>query len=437
MSVASFGLAWLISAGVACGGGGETTTATTADTSSTTSATQMTGTGTSASGGGGTGGDTIGLGGSGGGGMGGGSAFGPIKHVAAAQGFVCVVDASNTACCFGSNGAGELGNGEPSNMNGSNVLKGLEGNVDRVFVGTYNGCATTLDGKLWCWGPNDYGQVGVGTKGDFFTPLPVTQVTTFKTAVKEVSFAHEGSSLTARTDDGTVWVWGENEGFLGVGSSGPALLEPTLQGLTDAVSLGDYCAVTSDGTTWCWGSNKFDSIGDGTGMDAPFPVEVAFAEKSAVQVSGVYASCAVKSDGTTWCWGRNYDGEIGIGSPDNTVPIAKQVTALGNEVASVEVAAGFACAIKKDSSLWCWGDGSAGQLGNGQKTGSKVPVKVEALGTGVTEVSMGWASVCARKNDSSVYCWGTLYTSGAPTQYLTPTLLPDSFSCADEVKPPF
>ncbi|MEW6276752.1 MAG: hypothetical protein AB1556_16790, partial [Bacillota bacterium] len=95
------------------------------------------------------------------------------------------------------------------------------------------------------------------------------------------------------------------------------------------------------------------------GYEQPFPGIIGLA-------AGNSHSLAVKSDGTVWTWGNNSRGQLGIGSWDyediHSVPVqVKNLTGI------IAVAAGesHSLALKKDGTVWAWGNNSLGQLGDG------------------------------------------------------------------------
>ena len=88
-------------------------------------------------------------------------------------------------------------------------------------------------------------------------------------------------------------------------------------------------------------------------------------------------SCAVDSAGAAYCWGDNPGGSLGNGGPIlRLAPIP--VVGLSSGVAAVatNAAAYHTCAITQAGAAYCWGDGVAGQLGNGSFASSTVPVLV-------------------------------------------------------------
>lgn len=174
------------------------------------------------------------------------------------------------------------------------------------------------------------------------------------------------------------------------------------------VEVSGTCARKADGTLWCWGHNKGGQVGDGTAEERISPVQVGALGNGTAQVSATGDHvCARKTDGTLWCWGANmYGASTGTTSAPSFVRSPVQVAALGTSVADVAVAASRTCVRKTDDTLWCWGGGSTGAIGDGTEMDRFSPVQITALGTDVTEVSMSDYHTCARKADSTVWCWG-------------------------------
>ncbi len=131
--------------------------------------------------------------------------------------------------------------------------------------------------------------------------------------------------------------------------------------------------------------------------------------------AGLVHTCAVRSDGTVWCWGRNDKGQLGDATTtDATSPV--QVTGPGGTgtltgIASITAGAEFTCATGTDTTVRCWGENSDGQLGDGTSTDATSPVQVTGPGgtgtlTGATEAAAGEAFTCAIRTDTTAWCWG-------------------------------
>ena len=170
-----------------------------------------------------------------------------------------------------------------------------------------------------------------------------------------------------------------------------------------SLALGDThtCALKTDGTVWCWGAADDGQLGDGTQGDVNFrrihPVQVI---QGAGKLTGVKAisandhtTCALKTDGTVWCWGAGHLGELGnnTGGDDNGAFALEPVQVLQGGgfltgVAAIDSGSRHTCALKTDGTVWCWGyDGFAqlgdATLGTGDYQTRLTPVQV-VLGNG-------------------------------------------------------
>jgi alpha-tubulin suppressor-like RCC1 family protein len=285
-------------------------------------------------------------------------------------------------------------------------------NAGAVAVGeeTRNSYAVMRDGSAWVWGANFHGEAGVAAFA-----FPPVQLAIAPGVVSIAAGYQHGCALGT---DGSVWCWGRNyEGQAGQsptgGYVGPRQV-PSLPNSAVQITAGSQhtCTVLADHSAWCWGDDTDGEIGDGvfrTGEDAEIgvPSPVIPLGNNVDQISGgAETTCAVKLDGSAWCWGYNGYGQLGDGTTTtNAAPVA--VTGLGSGVAQISAGQFFTCAVKTDGSVWCWGSNQYGQLGNGTTTDSPIPVSVGIANVvEVTTPNTAGASACARKSDGSVWCWG-------------------------------
>ncbi|MDP5238812.1 hypothetical protein Q9Q94_04690 [Uliginosibacterium sp. 31-16] len=179
----------------------------------------------------------------------------------------------------------------------------------------------------------------------------------------------------------------------------------------DPVALANStsCALLTDGTVKCWGSDDFGQLGDGSANDGSNsfqPVTVS-GLSNVVALSGGYSGisfCALRSNGSVWCWGDNSQGQLGDGTTTNrNQPV--QVSGLGSGVLVVSVGQTQACALKSDTTVVCWGKNGWGQLGDGTTTNRLTPVAVSGLSNAVG-ISLSYINSCALIAGGSVKCWG-------------------------------
>jgi alpha-tubulin suppressor-like RCC1 family protein len=149
------------------------------------------------------------------------------------------------------------------------------------------------------------------------------------------------------------------------------------------------------------------------------PVDAMF--KSFTQVSaGHDHSLALASDGTIYAWGMGSDGQLGNGTTTNsTVPVAVTTTGTpmaGKTITSISAGYYHSLALASDGTVYAWGGGSDGQLGNSTTADSSVPVAVTTSGTPmsgktITAISAGYSHSLVLASDGTVYAWG-LGTNG-------------------------
>jgi alpha-tubulin suppressor-like RCC1 family protein len=341
----------------------------------------------------------------------------PFVEVAAGCGHTCATKQDGTVWCWGVNQFGQLGIGTTETHASPVQVTGLGMPAVDITAGCGHTCARTVDGMVWCWGDNRSGQLGGGSVNPQ-APSPAR----VKTLEGGVAMVKAGSDHTcALKQDGTVWCWGRDVGDGATSGEGciegacdttPA--EITSLGTTVAeVSSGSYhtCARKQDGTLWCWGDNGCWQLGQGATvqLNIPVPAQVSALGATVAQVgAGRGHTCARKQDGTLWCWGNDEDGQLGNGeTPWEWVPAPTQVEALGATVIDISIGLDHSCARIEDGTLWCWGNNWYGQIGTGSmEPVDPLPVEVKAMGTQTVRIATGGAQTCARKQDGSVWCWG-------------------------------
>ncbi|MES1207680.1 MAG: hypothetical protein ABUS79_17215 [Pseudomonadota bacterium] len=289
-----------------------------------------------------------------------------VTRVSAGENFTCARTSNGTLWCWGDNGKGQVGDGTNTSRSTPVQVSGLGATVD-VSAGGDHACAIQSGGTLWCWGDNTQGQIGDGT--NTARPAPV-QVTSLGSSVLQVS-AGEFHTCALKTDH-TLWCWGYNQyGQVGDGTMMARNVPVQVQVASTSfaqVSLGTYftCARGTDGTLWCFGYNGAMAIGVGsTSMSISTPVQVTTLNTDVLQVTtGDNHVCVRRSDFSVWCWGWNIDGQVGDGTM-TTQPFPVPATALNSSATDIDAGAFHTCARKPDGTIWCWGYNFFGMLGNG------------------------------------------------------------------------
>ena len=132
-----------------------------------------------------------------------------------------------------------------------------------VTTGNSHSCALAL-GSIYCWGANDFGQLGSGTSSDALAPVLVA--------------GNEGYQNLCAGNDHT-------------------------------------CGLTDLGEVFCWGNNQRGQLGQGDRRNLARATRVSL-PGVATQVSCGFAhSCALLGNAEAWCWGKNGEGELGLEDP--------------------------------------------------------------------------------------------------------------------------
>jgi alpha-tubulin suppressor-like RCC1 family protein len=333
----------------------------------------------------------------------------PALDIAPGLFFTCAHASSGTVKCWGDNAYGMLGNGTTADSTTPVSVASIQDSL-AVSVTGYNGCSLAPSGDVNCWGDNFGGQLGVTNVTDSDVPMQVPGVG------HAVQLAVGRDFDCVLLSNRTVTCWGENSrGQLGNGTLGgsPYFMQPAKQVVlldgVAAVSAGysHACALLVDGTVRCWGDDQSQQLGATLASgDSPVPVTVPGLTAVTAIAAGWAQTCALRSDGSVWCWGNNTHGELGNGAAmagvtSSATPVKVPSIAGATAISAHETA----CALLSDRTVVCWGRNETGTLGNGSPMDSDVPVPVTGL-TDVTGIVTGDTHTCAALVGGKYACWG-------------------------------
>lgn len=301
-------------------------------------------------------------------------AFGAIQ-IAANQNHACAITRVQRAYCWGGNSDGQIGNGA-TGTNVTSPARVAEAPPFRaISAGGRHSCALTLAGRAYCWGSNTAGQLGNGMTAPSAVPVPVLSEERFLSI--GAGFIH----TCALSLSGNVFCWGTNfAGALGAMPSAvcsdpfpntpcsltplAVVAAPTFRQLS--VGLAHNCGLQANGVAWCWGFNSFGQTGDGTTTDHMAPIQVVTNARFEHISSGGAHSCGSTFAGQAYCWGVNVVGQLGNGTQATVrtpVAVATSRRFLRVQASGANYLFSHTCAIEHGGDMYCWGGNVAGELG--------------------------------------------------------------------------
>ncbi|MGH8988682.1 MAG: cell wall-binding repeat-containing protein, partial [Acidimicrobiales bacterium] len=351
-------------------------------------------------------------------GVGGSGVLSPVSAISEGATATCAISDAH-AYCWGYDGDGQLGNGTATQSAHKTPVEvkaaagtGHLSSVTAISTGYLTTCAVS-SGHAYCWGTDRYGQLGNGTTTTSAHKTPVEVKTPAGIGhLSSVTAISEGTTATCAISSGHAYCWGTDRyGQLGdgtaghhdhdipvevVGAGGSGFLSSV-----SAISEGFWttCAIAV-GSAYCWGHNNYGQLGQGTATpevhDTPMEVKTRAGTGHLSTVtaisSGPTNSVCVVSAGNGYCWGWNGYGQHGNGTEASSKLPAEVVGVGGSSSLStvIAIAAGTftTCLVTSGGSAYCSGRNTSGQLGNGTKTRSKIPVQVKGVGYPVTVASL-------------------------------------------------
>lgn len=321
----------------------------------------------------------------------------------------CALLRTGVLKCWGRNYRGQLGIGEGTFRIRPVVVDGLSEGVIATATGASHTCALTATKQIKCWGDNRSGQLGDAPQKKP-RPTPGRAVSGLPADLVAVTAGPNHSC--ALTGQGGVNCWGINStGQLGDGTReprvGPAAvvgLESGIQTLTAGAS--HTCALTVAGGVKCWDNNNKGQLGVGSTDPLLAPADVIGLPTGIIAVrAGQYHTCALADDGRVWCWGDNSTGQLGDGSTGRRLlPVAVERLPAG--IVGITAGLGHSCALSRGGTVWCWGANHGGQLGDETTESRLRPVRVRGISTAI-QITAGATFTCAVTRREGAKCWGS------------------------------
>lgn len=330
----------------------------------------------------------------------------------------CVLLNDRTVACWGANRRGQLGRGDDAGADSPNAARVI-GLSDVVQLD--HTCALDTSGAIWCWGTGPYLQNDAG--------MTTTERVPVKLPVPPATSVSVGAEVGCALAGGAVLCWGSNSS----GQLAPFDVVPSSDSLPPreiaippgapvrSVVVGTATLVLrEDGTTVSWGTSPLLARVSSLNPDS-YPDSVALNDISSIDLTGDVA-CATAL-GTGYCWGADRYGFNNVIPRPLPEPVVTPEPLV--QIARPPVGRPRWCGVGATGAVYCWGENSGGQAGDGTKDHAFHAVQVKGLPAPAAQVRTTQNATCALLTNGKVYCWGTNYYGQLGNRMLkVPSLVP-------------
>lgn len=328
--------------------------------------------------------------------------FNNVVKVSSDAAFNMALTDNGMVYTWGSNAYGQLGSGNtvdksvPYNVTPNITLNEGEEITDIATGITYS-IVLTSEYRIFAWGSNTYGQFGNGTTTDELLPIDITSFIPLG-ETDYITNIYTGGLTTILTSNlGKVYTFGYNTyGNLGIGttahSSSPIDITDNFNFDVDEElvsvesSMGHVLALTNQNNLYSWGNNSGGQLGDGSSITKKLPIDITsnlpFSSSTQIvdiEVGSQYSGL-VNELGEIYTWGFNSNGALGEGtsiSRYSPYEITNQFSlAEGELIIELDIGISHSFAITDLGNSFSWGLGLSGQLGEGYKITRSYPTDV-------------------------------------------------------------
>ncbi|MGI6393503.1 MAG: RCC1 domain-containing protein [bacterium] len=348
------------------------------------------------------------------------------EMVALGAGHTCGIK-NSSLFCWGNAYRGKLGNGDIKDYRTKpvqvlfdpEIISKKDGLWKSVSAGTGHTCGILHNGELYCWGDNEWSQIGDGTNED--RPFPVRILA--QEDIKFVKISTRYEHTCAINSTGELFCWGKNDlGALGDGTEvdrkHPVKIGENIGQWVDVSAGGAHtCAINSNGELYCWGLNSRGQFGNNSHVFKSLsPVKVNEETDWKMIATGGVHTCAIKENGKLYCWGGNDRGEVGDGNvcpegydfcADRYSPVLIEAN---HKWSYISIGYRNNAAKREDGLFFVWGKNDYYSLGDGTDIGRPFPVEMKKNSWETVTLGGSWnygLHTCAIDEQKDLYCWGT------------------------------
>lgn len=337
---------------------------------------------------------------------------GSIKKIFTDSNSTYALTEDNSLYAWGNNGYGRLGVGDTENKNAPAKVNGIEGIIKHVYTDDHSAYTLTEDGTLYTWGWNHNGQLGIGSVKQH-SDVP-SKVTSINSPVKDIYTSN--FSLYALTEDGSLYVWGNNQqGKLGTGDTADKRTPVKIESLDGKIiqmhygSIPTVFALTENNTLYGWGDNQNSQLClDSTVKYSENPVKIngitGIIKEVYTDGSSVFV---LTEDNTLYAWGYNYKGRLGLGLDDAEVNTPTKVEGINGKIKKIYTSNfSFTYILTEDNTLYTWGDNKYGIGTENTAAYINKPEIITGITGNIKDIYINGYATYALTDDNSLYVWG-------------------------------
>ncbi len=337
---------------------------------------------------------------------------GIIKEVFSNSGSNYALMEDNSLYAWGNNGYGRLGVGDTENKNAPAKVNGIEGIIKHVYTDDHSAYTLTEYGTLYTWGWNHNGQLGIGSVKQH-SDIP-SKVTGINSPVKDLF--NSNFSLYALTEDGSLYVWGNNQqGKLGTGDTADKRTPVKIKSLDGKIiqmhygSIPTVFALTENNTLYGWGDNQNSQLClESTVKYSENPVKINGITSIIKEVHTDGSSIFVLTeDNTLYAWGYNYKGRLGLGLDDAEVNTPTKVNGINGKIKKIYTSNfSFIYILTEDNTLYTWGDNKYGIGTENTAAYINKPEIITGITGNIKDIYINGYATYVLTDDNSLYVWG-------------------------------
>jgi len=345
------------------------------------------------------------------------------------------ISTDNQVFTWGNNLYGQLGNKDTSNRLKPTEITSefnlVSDEIVEVIAGQLHAFGISSSGKVYAWGLNGNGQLGIGTTSSIFTPVEITSAFNLLVGERVIEMSAGSNFSYAITSYGRVFAWGYNYYRLGDGTTinrlSPVEITSNFNLVENEmiikIEAGNYqsIAISSSNRVFTWGINQHGQLGDGTRMNSLLPIDITsnfdLAEKEEIinLISGENHSLVITSNNRVFAWGDNAFGQLGTNdNVDRLLPT--EITTnfdlkVDETITSISSKLNHNLALSSSGRVFSWGLNTYGRLGDKTNENKSTPVDITPnfklySKEKITSVIVGDDHSVAYTSNNRLFAWG-------------------------------